>query len=62
MEQRLIEMRFIEYWQSYKPGDVVAVTRGQAAIWEAKGVAVRVRAAHDSTKPIDHRHTVTKGA
>jgi len=61
MAQRLIEMKFIAYFEKHKPGDVEAVTRGQAAIWEALGVAIRVRPPHSNTKPIGPKHTVTKG-
>jgi len=54
-------MRFIDYFEQYKPGDVVTVSRGQAAIWEALGVAIRATPPHSKNKPITRNHAVTKG-
>jgi hypothetical protein len=61
MTQRLIEMRLIGEWRGKKAGEVVAVPRGQAAILEARALAVRVVKPHANQKPITDRHTVTKG-
>ena len=56
----LIEMRFIKRWERWSVGDTLETNRAHAGLLEAQGVAVRVRKPHDSRKPINNRHAVTK--
>lgn len=58
---QLVEMRFIKKDGGKNIGDQITVPRGQAAIMEARAVAVRVRPPHAKQKPITSRHAVTKG-
>lgn len=57
---QMVEVRFIKRHEGHEPGETKTVKRGEAAILEARKVAIRERKSHN-TKPIDERHTVTKG-
>ena len=61
MAQRLIEMRYLKDDDGRKRNQVVAVTRMEAGVLEARAVAVRVRPPHAKQKPITSAHSVTKG-
>ena len=56
----LIDMRFIKNWDGHKLNEIIAVTKANAGILEAQGVAVRVQPSHAKRKPITSAHTVTK--